>query len=115
MRSVLYILGVLLAGMFVAMPQTALAQLDMDNTRRNLPGLDQASDQALYGSNPYASEEEGEPHDPSDTTRKEKKPRKPLESYFFSDSIRALPSFQWTVKRDYNRIELQPMDTTLMD
>ena len=54
----------------------------------------------LYGSNPYEQTEgeEGENQQPQDTTKKERKIRKPLESYFFNDSIRALNNFKWHVK-----------------
>ena len=53
--------------------------------------------------------EEGEKAD----STKQKKPRKPLESYFFSDSIRALRNFQWHINREYNSVEIEPIDTTL--
>ena len=46
---------------------------------------------SLYGNNPFEQPaEEGEEGEqqPQDTTKKERKIRKPLESYFFSDSIR---------------------------
>ena len=71
-----------------------------------------------YGSNPYDTGVEGEngegqPVEQQDSTKKEKKPRKPLESYFFSDSIRALRNFQWTVDRNTNKIKIAPIDTTL--
>ncbi|MBR0335557.1 MAG: hypothetical protein IIX34_01700, partial [Alistipes sp.] len=71
-----------------------------------------------YGSNPYDTGVEGEngegqPGEQQDSTKKEKKPRKPLESYFFSDSIRALRNFQWTVDRNTNKIKIAPIDTTL--
>ena len=60
----------------------------------------------LYGTNPYEQTgeegEEGQDGQPQDTTKKERRIRKPLESYFFSDSIRALNNFRWSVKRDYN-------------
>ncbi len=71
---------------------------------------------SLYGNNPFASgdEQEGE-MEPADTNQKEKKPRKPLESYFFNDSIRALNNFLWHVKRDYNEVDIEPLDTTLTD
>ena len=58
--------------------------------------------------------EEGE-QQPQDTTKKERKIRKPLESYFFSDSVRSLNNFRWNVRRDYNRVEIGPLDTTLTD
>ena len=74
---------------------------------------------SLYGNNPFeqpAEElaEEGE-QQPQDTTKKERKIRKPLESYFFSDSVRSLNNFRWNVRRDYNRVEIGPLDTTLTD
>ena len=73
----------------------------------------------LYGTNPYEQTgeegEEGQDGQPQDTTKKERRIRKPLESYFFSDSIRALNNFRWSVKRDYNRVEISPLDTTLTD
>lgn len=70
-----------------------------------------------YGSNPYAdNEEEGEEGQrQQDTTKKEKRIRKPLESYYFNDSIRALPNFEWYVDRDYNKLDVHPIDTTLTD
>ena len=45
----------------------------------------------------------------SDTNRV----RKPLESYFFNDSIRALPNFAWNVDMAYNRINLTSIDTSM--
>ena len=77
-----------------------------------------------YGANPYdtsaqqgadgqpANGEQPAEGDGSDTTKK-KKPRKPLESYFFSDSIRALRNFKWHIDRDYNTVKIEPIDTTL--
>ena len=47
---------------------------------------------SLYGNNPFEQPaEEGEEGEqqPQDTTKKERKIRKPLESYFFSDSVRS--------------------------
>ena len=38
-----------------------------------------------------------------DSTKK-KRPRKPLESYFFNDSIRAMRNFKWNIDRDYNTV-----------
>ena len=71
---------------------------------------------SIYGGNPYAQngDEEEQQQQPADST-KEKRIRKPLESYFFSDSIRALPNFKWHIAKDYNRVEIEPVDTTLMD
>ncbi|MBQ7297905.1 MAG: putative porin [Alistipes sp.] len=70
----------------------------------------------LYGSNPYEDNTEGEEGaEQPDTTKKEKRIKKPLESYFFDDSIRALPNFRWNVSDCFNRVKLMPMDTTLTD
>ena len=73
---------------------------------------------SLYGNNPFEQPaEEGEEGEqqPQDTTKKERKIRKPLESYFFSDSVRSLNNFRWNVRRNYNRVEIGPLDTTLTD
>ncbi len=70
----------------------------------------------LYGSNPYETQDdENQNGEKQDTTKKERKIRKPLESYFFSDSIRSLNNFKWTVSREFNRVDIQPLDTTLTD
>ncbi len=68
----------------------------------------------IYGDNPYENEDE-ENAQPKDTAKVEKKIRKPLESYFFDDSLRSTPNFVWNVSRDYNRVKIIPMDTTLTD
>ena len=71
----------------------------------------------LYGSNPYEQNEDDENggQNLQDSTQKKKRIRKPLESYFFSDSIRALNNFKWNLRRGYNRVDIQPLDTTLTD
>ena len=73
------------------------------------------NDQAGYGANPYDDEEEGEEGMmPQDSTKKQRM-RKPLESYYFNDSIRALPNFEWYVNRNFNRLDIHPIDTLLND
>ena len=70
----------------------------------------------MYGNNPYEEGEEGqESQDDSDTTKQERKIRKPLESYFFNDSIRALNNFKWTISRNVNKVYTAPIDTVLTD
>lgn len=71
---------------------------------------------ALYGSNPYENQgEEGQGEEqgkqPQDST--EKRIKKPLESYFFGDSVRALPNFAWNRSLSFNRVSLIEPDTTL--
>ncbi len=71
----------------------------------------------LYGGNPYEAEEEegGMSAPPEADSTEENKIKKPLESYFFSDSLRALNNISWTIERDYNEIKFNPLDTTLND
>ena len=113
---------VLAAILVVAVGGFASAQVDaraLMNAQRQqqqgigsngLPSLD-ATQQGADGQqldangNPIEGEQ-------ADSTKK-KKPRKPLESYFFNDSIRAMRNFKWHISRDYNTIEMAPIDTTL--
>ena len=108
------ILPLLLLGLLFVSPAVLRAQgFDASTLQR---AMQNGQNGALYGSNPYEqTDEEGEGQQPQDTTKKERKIRKPLESYFFSDSIRALNNFMWHVKRDFNRVEIGPLDTTLTD
>ena len=69
----------------------------------------------LYGNNPFEQPDEEGEGEQQDTTKKERKIRKPLESYFFDDSIRALNNFRWHVDRNFNRVKVMPLDTTLTD
>lgn len=62
------------------------------------------------GDNPFSSEDE-ENQMPRDTTPK--KPKNPLESYFFDMNTRALQMFQWTVSSWENSINMHKIDTTL--
>ncbi|WP_417016164.1 putative porin [Alistipes sp.] len=103
----------LLTGLLLAVPAVVHAQFDAGTLQR---AMQNGQNTSLYGSNPYEQTEgeEGE-QQPQDTTKKERKIRKPLESYFFNDSIRALNNFMWHVKRDFNRVEIGPLDTMLTD
>ncbi len=108
------ILLTLLLGMLTVAPLVLRAQnFDARSLQR---AMQDGQSGTLYGSNPYeqTEDEEGQ-QQPQDTTKKERKIRKPLESYFFSDSIRALNNFMWHVKRDFNRVEIAPLDTMLTD
>ena len=109
------ILLTLLLGLFFAAPEAVRSQGFDAKTLQRAQRNGQTGN--LYGSNPYEQTEgeEGENQQPQDTTKKERKIRKPLESYFFNDSIRALNNFKWHVSRDFNRVEIGPLDTTLTD
>ncbi|MDE5579279.1 MAG: putative porin [Alistipes sp.] len=106
------LVGTLLAGLLTAAPASLSAQLD---ARAVLRAQQRGEETSLYGNNPYETGEEESAEQQQDTTKKKKRIRKPLESYFFSDSVRALNNFRWHVSRDYNRVEIGPLDTTLMD
>ena len=108
------ILLVLLLDLLFAVPQAVRSQGFDAKTLMRAQQNGQSGN--LYGNNPYEQQEgeEGE-QQPQDTTKKERKIRKPLESYFFNDSIRALNNFKWHISRDFNRVEIGPLDTTLTD
>ena len=61
-----------------------------------------------------ATEEHPEEQGQQADTTKKKRERKPLESYFFVDSVRAMRNFKWHIDRDYNTVELDKIDTTLL-
>ena len=73
----------------------------------------QGQDLGLGGSNPFDTTE-GEDDEKKDSTAI-RKIRKPLESYYFDDSVRAWPNFQWTVDRYMNEVEIAPLDTLVTD
>ncbi|MFI3317872.1 MAG: putative porin [Rikenellaceae bacterium] len=79
--------------------------------------LDSRAEESTYGTNPFASPDgaEGTMTPPPADSVEEVKIRKPLESYFFSDSVRAMVNFRWNIERGYNRVDIIPMDTTLLD
>ena len=104
-------ISVFVSAVFAALPLGAYAQVDasaLARAQRNGQNV------ALGGSNPYENAVEGEAEEAPDST-KTRRIRKPLESYYFSDSIRALPNFMWTVDRDMNDVKIQPLDTLLRD
>lgn len=76
------ILLVLLLGLLFAVPQAVRSQGFDAKTLMRAQQNGQSGN--LYGNNPYEQQEgeEGE-QQPQDTTKKERKIRKPLESYFF--------------------------------
>ena len=90
------------------LPGVAHAQLDASAMAR---AQRRGENVSLGGANPFATGEEGT-GEPTDST-KIRRIRKPLESYYFNDSIRALPNFMWHIDRDYNTVEVMPIDTTL--
>ena len=111
---------ILMAVAFVValmLPEVSYAQLDaaaMARAQRNgentgmmgagIPGMDGMGMEGEEGMNE------------ADTTEtRKKRERRPLESYYFNDTVRALPNWKWNVDRYYNRVEVMPLDTTLAD
>lgn len=101
-ESLKRIIPAVLAGLLaVSAPPAAHAQLDAAALLR---AQQRGENTNLYGTNPFETQdEEGELQD---TTKNERRIRKPLESYFFNDSIRALPNFVYHVDREYNRVKI---------
>ncbi len=105
--------------MVALLPEASYAQIDaaaLARAQRGGQGVD------IYG-NPTQNDmnmgregtegTEGEQADSTDT--KKKRERRPLESYYFDDETRALSNWKWTLDRDYNRVNIMPLDTTLND
>ena len=111
----------LAAVLVIAVSGSVSAQIDarslMNAQRNQQRGLDANGmpiDPSQQGTDGQQLDANGNPinGEQADTTKK-KKPRKPLESYFFSESIRSLRNFQWHIDREYNTVEVEPIDTTL--
>ena len=119
---------VVLTAIFIAVGIGAHAQIDarsLMNAQRQqqqglgpngLPGMGTPGNQGTQGvgADGQQLDANGNPiqNQGADTTKKER-PRRPLESYFFSDSIRSLRNFQWHIDREYNTVQVEPVDTTL--
>ena len=119
MKKMQYI--ALLVGFVVAalLPQFSYAQLDAASIARaqregqnvgigaTIPGME--------GMTGMEGQEGMEGEQTDSTNVKKRRPRRPLESYYFSDSVRALYNWKWFLDRDYNRVRIEPLDTTLAD
>ena len=110
MKIGLRILTLLAVAFLAALPTDTFAQLDARDIARSQRA---GQGNALGGSNPFDTREQGEEGEEQRDTTRVRRDRKPLESYYFNDSIRALPNFMWTVDRDMNDVEIMPLDTTL--
>ena len=106
------------------LPQLSYAQIDaaaLARSQRNNGGTDiygNPTGQNGFGADgmPLADGEMGAEGETADSTEtKKKRERKPLESYYFSDTVRALSNWKWSVDPDYNRVNIKPLDTTLSD
>ncbi len=94
-------------------PSVTWAQMSARDLLRD-PYRDQQRD--AMGSNPYdiVQEEiaEGDPLLDPDSV-KPPRIKKPLESYFFGDSLRQQQAIMWIISRNFNEVTMQEMDTTL--
>ena len=120
MKNLRWIFSAVAMVVAMVLPDVSYAQLDaaaMARAQRNgentniygtgIPGMDGTGMEGQEG------EEGVEQADSTDT--KKKRERKPLESYYFNDTVRALPNWKWNVDRYYNRVNIMPLDTTLAD
>ncbi len=113
MKKMQYI--ALLVGFVVAalLPQFSYAQLDAASIAR---AQREGQNVGIGATIPGMEGQEGMEGEQTDSTNvKKRRPRRPLESYYFSDSVRALYNWKWFLDRDYNRVRIEPLDTTLAD
>ena len=116
MKKMQYI--ALLVGFVVAvmLPQFSYAQLDAASiARAQREGQTVGVGATIPGMEGMEGQEGMEGEQVDSTKVKKRRPRRPLESYYFSDSVRALYNWKWFLDRDYNRVRIEPLDTTLAD
>ncbi len=75
----------------------------------------QSGESSVYGAAPMATDDEEGRAPKPDSLKKERKPIKPLESYFFDDSVRSRVNFRWNINRNFNRASISSIDTLLAD
>jgi hypothetical protein len=99
------------------LPEVSYAQIDAAAIAR-AQRENQGNNVDMYGNpmpgmegDPAMAGEEGMAADSTQT--KKKREKRALESYYFSDEVRALPNWKWTMDKDYNRVNIMPLDTTL--
>ncbi len=93
----------------ILLPEASFAQIDAAAIAR---AQRRGEDVSLGGSNPF-NQTSGQDNNVDST--KVKRVRKPLESYYFNDSIRSLGNFKWHISREMNDVEIMPLDTTLLN
>ena len=117
MRSIIWLAIVVVA---MLLPEMSYAQIDAAalarSQRENRDDIyGNSTNQMGFGNNGMPIDEETEEEVQDSTKTKKKRERKPLESYYFSDTVRALSNWKWTIDPDYNRVNIAPLDTTLSD
>ncbi len=114
--ALLRIVYILAAGIVFCLfsPARSVAQTVFDDMPEPGSSEDYHGDWRELGGNPFdIPGEEGENAAAADTTKNKRKIRKPLESYFFDDSVRMQPNFVWNISTFRNRIEMSRIDTLL--
>ena len=118
MKNLRWILSAVTVVVAMMLPDVSYAQLDaaaMARAQRNGENTNMygAGIPGMEGMTGMEGEEGMEQADSTDT--KKKRERRPLESYYFNDTTRALYNWKWNVDRYYNRVNIMPLDTTLAD
>lgn len=118
MKNLRWILSAVAVVVAMMLPDVSYAQLDaaaMARAQRNGKNTNMygAGIPGMEGMTGMEGEEGMEQADSTDT--KKKRERRPLESYYFNDTTRALYNWKWNVDRYYNRVNIMPLDTTLAD
>ncbi|MDD3107945.1 MAG: hypothetical protein PHV49_01865, partial [Alistipes sp.] len=113
-----YLWSVIIGTFFVLYGGVASAQRSLtsssNNTRQygTVPGMNsQNQNQMQYGN--LGGVTDNNEDGTADTTKKKPKVRKPLESYFFDDSVRTHNSFAWNVNLYQNSLKMIEVDTSL--
>ena len=117
-KNLRWILSAVAVVVAMMLPDMSYAQLDaaaMARAQRNGENTNMygAGIPGMEGMTGMEGEEGMEQADSTDT--KKKRERRPLESYYFNDTTRALYNWKWNVDRYYNRVNIMPLDTTLAD
>ena len=118
MKNLRWILSAVAVVVAMMLPDVSYAQLDaaaMARAQRNGENTNMygAGIPGMEGMTGMEGEEGMEQTDSTET--KKKRERRPLESYYFNDTTRALYNWKWNVDRYYNRVNIMPLDTTLAD
>ena len=118
MKNLRWILSAVAVVVAMMLPDVSYAQLDaaaMARAQRNGENTNMygAGIPGMEGMTGMEGEEGMEQADSTDT--KKKRERRPLESYYFNDTTRALYNWKWNVDRYYNRVNIMSLDTTLAD
>ena len=118
MKNLRWILSAVAVVVAMMLPDVSYAQLDaaaMARAQRNGENTNMygAGIPGMQGMTGMEGEEGMEQTDSTET--KKKRERRPLESYYFNDTTRALYNWKWNVDRYYNRVNIMPLDTTLAD